>query len=406
MEVKTDVQGPSSPYIKNLTCNGPDTIYLEWERPATYNKQIDYYFVYYKNQDEWVEQVLSPKPDQVSQDMTLSNLTINDLYEVKIQGATRSIHNATILHKGEFSQTQRVILKENCETIPSPYPSESSVSYPVIVGLACFSIIGILAIASFLLWRKYFQAAYYYLDDPPSATRGSSPQLSETYDESEYSSIPVTQWPEHVQELHADGDLGFSREYQAIQAACEISLPCEHSQKPDNKHKNRYVNIVAYDHSRVVLKTFPIAKNKSHTDYINANYIDGYNKSKAYIGTQGPLPATFDDYWRMIWEQRVCIIVMITNLVERGRRKCDLYWPKDVNASETYGIITVKMLQEVVMATYTLRTFTIRNNKVKKVSTCIQLYFMFFPASLSCDPVKALNVFLLFLFYFHFNGLI
>lgn len=326
--------------------------------------------------------------------MTLSNLTNNDLYEVRIQGATRSIHNDSIVHRGEFSATRKVVLKENCQSFtPEPLP-EVSFSYPIFASLVCFSLLSIIILAGFLLWRKYFQAAYYYLDDPPSATRGSSPQLSETYDEGEYQSIPVSSWPEHVQELHADGDLGFSREYQAIQSACEISLPCEHSQKPDNKHKNRYVNIVAYDHSRVILKTFPMAKNKSHTDYINGNYIDGYNKSKAYIGTQGPLPATFDDYWRMIWEQRVCIIVMITNLIERGRRKCDLYWPKDVNSSETYGIITVKMLQEVIMATYTLRTFTIRNNKVKKVCYFIPFFTLspFALDSLVCFALHYLSL--------------
>lgn len=385
LDVTTDVQGPSSPFIKNLTCYGSDKIYLEWERPASYNKQVDYYFVYYRSRDDWSEIPLSPNsPSDVDQDMTLSNLTNNDLYEVKIQGATRSIHNDSVLHRGEFSLVRRVILRDNCHSY-SYEPPQASFSYPILASLACFSLLSILILCGFLLWRKYFQAAYYYLDDPPSATRGSSPQLSETYDEGECQSIPVSGWPEHVQELHADGDLGFSREYQAIQSACEISLPCEHSQKPDNKHKNRYVNIVAYDHSRVMLKTFPMAKNKSHADYINGNYIDGYNKSKAYIGTQGPLPATFDDYWRMIWEQRVCIIVMITNLIERGRRKCDLYWPKEVNTCETYGIITVKMLQEVIMATYTLRTFTIRNNKVKKVRNYPEFYFIFL---LSMHPVS------------------
>ncbi len=154
----------------------------------------------------------------------------------------------------------------------SPYV-EPSIPASMIAGVVCASFALILAILSFILWRKYFQAAYYYLDDPPSATRGGSPQLSEVFDDSEYASIPVSQWSKHVQDLHADGDLGFSREYEAIQHATDLDLSCQHSQLIENKNKNRYVNIVAYDHTRVVLKPLPGQK-KNGIDYINANYID------------------------------------------------------------------------------------------------------------------------------------
>lgn len=61
------------------------------------------------------------------------------------------------------------------------------------------------------------------------------------------------------------------------------------------------------------------------SDYVNANYIDGYRKQNAYIATQGSLPETFGDFWRMIWEQRSATVVMMTKLEERSRVRMNVY---------------------------------------------------------------------------------
>lgn len=111
----------------------------------------------------------------------------------------------------------------------------------------------------------------------------------------------------HVRRLHANDDLLFSQEYAALRPASDTASDATLAQ--ENRYKNRYNNIVAYDHSRV--KLIPIS-NVPGSDYINANYLDGYNKEKAYIATQGPLPDTTEDFWRMVWEQNSKIIVMVS----------------------------------------------------------------------------------------------
>ncbi|XP_076316629.1 putative receptor-type tyrosine-protein phosphatase mosPTP-1 isoform X2 [Tachypleus tridentatus] len=362
LKLHTDVQGPSAPYISNLTCPTLDSLFLQWERPQKYYNQIDYYFVYYRSEHSWKfdEIALEVSHDRIDQSLVIPNLTANTVYEIKVCGATRSIIEPNKLYKGHFSDSRKVLLLSKCQTFTNSPFVQSNVSAGLIAGVICASFAFLLAIVSITLWRKYFQVAYYYLDDTPG--NRASPQLSDTFDDLDYPSIPVYKFAKHVAELHADGDIGFSREYEMIQQATDINFSSEFSQLNENKNKNRYVNIMAYDHTRVVLK--PLPGQKKSPDYINGNYIDGYGKSRAYIGTQGPLPSTFDDYWQMIWEQRVYVIVMITNLVERGRRKCDMYWPKE--GMETYGVIQVKLLHELVMATYTLRTFNVRNVKFKK----------------------------------------
>ncbi|CAH8664314.1 unnamed protein product [Schistosoma rodhaini] len=164
--------------------------------------------------------------------------------------------------------------------------------------------------------------------------------------------IPVNLLPDHVARLSAADNLLFSQEYESIET--EQQFTWENSNLDMNKPKNRYANVIAYDHSRVVLQSIDCVPG---SDYINANYIDGYRRMNAYIATQGPTPETFSDFWRMIWEQRVSIIVMMTRLEERSRVKCDQYWPLRGPESFASGLLLVKPVDTIELAYYTIRTF-------------------------------------------------
>ncbi|XP_054607577.2 protein tyrosine phosphatase receptor type Db isoform X18 [Nothobranchius furzeri] len=164
--------------------------------------------------------------------------------------------------------------------------------------------------------------------------------------------VPISELADHVERLKANDNLKFSQEYESVDPGQQFTW--ENSNLEVNKPKNRYANVIAYDHSRVILSSI---EGVPGSDYINANYIDGYRRQNAYIATQGPLPETFGDFWRMVWEQHTANIVMMTKLEEKSRVKCDQYWP--TRGTETYGLIQVTLLDTVELATYSMRTFAL-----------------------------------------------
>ncbi|KAM9449789.1 receptor-type tyrosine-protein phosphatase delta isoform 7-T8 [Clarias gariepinus] len=184
--------------------------------------------------------------------------------------------------------------------------------------------------------------------------------------------IPIMDLADHLERLKANDNLKFSQEYESIDPGQQFTW--EHSNLEVNKAKNRYANVIAYDHSRVLLSSIDGIPG---SDYINANYIDGYRKQNAYIATQGSLPETFGDFWRMIWEQRSANIVMMTKLEERSRVKCDQYWPN--RGSETYGLIQVTLLDTVELATYCVRTFALYKSGCSEKREVRQFQFTAWP---------------------------
>ncbi|XP_073671426.1 protein tyrosine phosphatase receptor type Fa isoform X7 [Paramisgurnus dabryanus] len=188
----------------------------------------------------------------------------------------------------------------------------------------------------------------------------------------EHPPVSVSALADHIERLKANDGLRFSQEYESVDPGQQFTW--ENSNLEVNKPKNRYANVIAYDHSRVVLN--PV-DGVPGSDYINANYIDGYRKQNAYIATQGPLPETLSDFWRMVWEQRTSTIVMMTRLEEKSRVKCDQYWPS--RGTETYGMIQVTMLDTVELATYSVRTFALYKNGSSEKREVRQFQFMAWP---------------------------
>uniref|UniRef100_A0A671M983 protein-tyrosine-phosphatase n=1 Tax=Sinocyclocheilus anshuiensis TaxID=1608454 RepID=A0A671M983_9TELE len=184
--------------------------------------------------------------------------------------------------------------------------------------------------------------------------------------------IPISELPEHTERLKANDNLHLSQEYESIDPGQQFTW--EHSNLEVNKPKNRYANVIAYDHTRVILAP---TDGIVGSDYINANYVDGFRKQNAYIATQGPLPETFGDIWRMVWEQRAASVVMMTKLEEKSRIKCDQYWPS--RGTDTFGAVQVALLDTMELATFCVRTFSLHKSGCNERREVRQFQFTAWP---------------------------
>jgi len=395
--VYTDVDQPGPPVITSLKCEGTGSLYLQWNRPQTFHKSVDHYTIFYRvdSQSNFQKKRVKATHNSLTENYVIKDLSGNNHYVVKICAETTSLSKPGQTYMGVASREFGAFLPlANCEGLTigdstvfigaqsgaggggagngSGSGGESDngldggeLSAEMIGGAVCAVLFLLIAVSGFVVWRQYFKAAYYYLDEPhrPAPPASGIPNWeNEPGPEGQRGPVAASDFEDHVYRNHADSDSGFSKEYNEIQKFCAKSVKTthEHSAHPDNKCKNRYLNIVAYDHTRV--KLMPVIGQKKTSDYINANFIDGFRKCNAYIGTQGPLEDTREAFWRMIWEQNVHVVVMITNLMERGRRKCDIYWPKE-EGTELYGQIAAQLEKEEVMADFTVRTIKIKHIK-------------------------------------------
>ncbi|XP_068199527.1 receptor-type tyrosine-protein phosphatase mu-like isoform X1 [Antennarius striatus] len=183
--------------------------------------------------------------------------------------------------------------------------------------------------------------------------------------------IRVADLLQHITQMKCAEGYGFKEEYESFFEG--QSAPWDSAKKDENRMKNRYGNIIAYDHSRVRLQP---QDGESGSDYINANYVDGYHRPNHYIATQGPMQETVYDFWRMVWQENTAAIVMVTNLVEVGRVKCCKYWPDD---TEIYGDMKVTLIETQLLSEYVIRTFAVEKRGVAEIREIRQFHFTGWP---------------------------
>ncbi|KAK3098725.1 hypothetical protein FSP39_022407 [Pinctada imbricata] len=166
--------------------------------------------------------------------------------------------------------------------------------------------------------------------------------------------VQIGDFKEYIKTLSADSDFKYAEHFEELKEVGR-DQSSHAAELPVNRGKNRFTNILPYDHSRV--KLLP-TDDEEGSDYINANYVPGYSSKREYIVTQGPLPSTRDDFWRMVWEQNIRNIVMLTRCVEKGREKCDHYWPMGSDAM-FYGDLQVAALNETKFPTWSVTEFRV-----------------------------------------------
>ncbi|XP_037334243.2 receptor-type tyrosine-protein phosphatase V-like isoform X2 [Pungitius pungitius] len=176
------------------------------------------------------------------------------------------------------------------------------------------------------------------------------------------------------QTLSANKNRGLKQEFEELEAVGK-DLPARAGESGPNREKNRYPYILPYDHCRVRLS---LQNSQPHSDYINANFVPGGESERDFICTQGPLHNTIADFWRMVWEQNVRIIVMVTALRQKDQVMCEKYWPLD-RGTVHHGMIQVTTVTRKQGPDYFVTIINLRQREPQTDRTITHYYYPTWP---------------------------
>jgi len=192
--------------------------------------------------------------------------------------------------------------------------------------------------------------------------------------------MSVEELVNYVQDLGVGGMLDEYKFLRALPYACNYDA----FNDPFNQHRNRYKDVICFDDTRVKLQVEEgdigdDETNMCHSDYIHANYVDGYKQKNAYISTQGPLDDTCEDFWRMVWQQQTLVIVMTTKVREQRRVKCAQYWPLELNDKLTLSVFEIAATHVDAHDNFVITTLELQHLKLGEKRTLAHCQFVSWP---------------------------
>ncbi|XP_055950621.1 receptor-type tyrosine-protein phosphatase F-like [Argiope bruennichi] len=357
LAIRTGIAAPSSPRKLSVSEKHDSSIHLNWIPPEHPNGPDLIYRV------EWIDMANnSAVMETNSTSCAVTSLNPSTNYSIAVMAMTRAA-------EGPWSESLSVTTNEKRHTRNPHFV------LALVLGIM-LPLLTILLIVGFIIAKRKG-----LFDDFRQRSRESSqemvpqrPTIEMVSNEKIARSFTVHNFIQKVNTITRYGKSGFLQEFEELKRESS-----EHSTNAakieENLIKNRWVKILPFDHSRV--KIYPDGT-ANRSNFINANYIPGENHIIEYIATQGPLPNTVNDFWTVVWQQSVPIVVMLTQCVERAVKNCEKYWPAS-GENKLYGDIRVQTKQETILTSHIMRVFLVQyQNQQRHI---VQMHFTTWPVS-------------------------
>jgi len=247
------------------------------------------------------------------------------------------------------------------------YISNKSASCYISEGLILSVGLPLLAL---LLLGLLLLLCYTRRQSPFSISRVRSRLYSRLYSQERYQHpVHTAHLPKLIQERQAEEE-PFHGEFQRLErlASDTIQRRTEVAELPASRRRNRYKDIVPFDANRVTVAPYKVDGDREASDYINASFISDLHTGhpRKYIAAQGPGEETSPAFWSMVWQYKVRVVVMLTNLVEGcgyPSLKCALYWPDKVGDSRRFGDLEVQLFDSAEAPHYIVRKLDVTHKR-------------------------------------------